>query len=139
MNPIEYRPHTWPTWKAEYVPKIRVVWDKTKVKPIVIMSCLIHSFLKVRIYLPYYKTGDWLSGGKLEEWRVGRTSLILRVPAVCVFGKKDLLILDGMHRMKDLAPEALIVDLIQIDKKQVDYFPDLKNLEESLNESKRHE
>lgn len=125
---IDYRPHTWESWKIEYVPGIRVVWNKSKINPVRVFSLLVYNNSDADVFLVKYAAGDWMGGGKLEKWKPGKNELLVRCPAVMIHLQQNILILDGVHRILDLKPRALILDVIAITEKESCYFSDLKSL-----------
>ena len=113
---IDFRPHTWETWQAEYRTGIRCIveWGKLK-RPKVLNEMVNNSRF---IYYPWREgKKSWMdSGTRLRRIELGFSKVAVRVPAVEFYYEEDgmatdnaRLILDGSHRIKELKPEFLII------------------------------
>ena len=126
MNPIiEFHPHTKETWKAEWIPtiKVHVEWDKVSILK-------TYSYLRTTnkisiIYYPWPKNKKqcWMDSTENEKVEFGCSNLIIRAPAL--YFDDGFLLLDCCHRIKHLEPSGLIIDVIHVSEKSLQYFADM--------------
>ena len=122
---IKFYPLTWSVWKQRYESAIRISIDLNKIHPTrVYLRQADDSSL---LYGVWYRSGNWRDGRPRQFAYLVKQLAIVRVPAILVKPPNKYLVLDGMHRLSTLKPSVVLLDVIDIPKKQWCYVSDLFN------------
>ena len=119
---IAFKPLTWASWKARYLPRIRISHALERIKQ---AKCgLLLADEATEMYYPWYKGGDWRDG-KPKRAKIGKRWYLVRLPAVKVGTR--YLVLDGCHRLKVLRPRLVLLDYVILRKGDEELVTDLMN------------
>ena len=119
---MQFSPMTWKTFQQRYISSIRVSSDIKRIRPVSIQ--LIQAAKQTPLFSVWYNQGDWREGSQ-RCLHVGENFALVRIPAVKLVGEKRILVLDGMHRITQLHPRIILLDLITIKRSDAIYINDL--------------
>ena len=79
------------------------------------------------LWLPWYKKGTWRTGiPKQAKW-TGKNLILTRIPAVALKTKNHFLLVDGCHRITELNPAFVLLDVYHPTVETRRAFTDLFN------------
>lgn len=120
---LSFESLTWEEWKRRYRRDIRIILDCTRIKP---KEMYLHLVDKIDdegvIHGVWYEEGkDWMDGDPIPI-KPGNNMCLVRVPAFEY--KHNILVVDGMHRIKELEPAMILLDVVKIGKNSRRYVFD---------------
>ena len=132
-NVIEFKKLSYPSFRQQYEDDIRICIDFKKIIDAYVSIALVND--QDKLLLPWYKRGSWSDGEIVEKYK-SNNLIIVRLPALLInreLGinnkpkKSTYLLMDGCHRMEELEPGIIILDILHLGKDDFKYIIDLYN------------
>lgn len=126
---LTFRPLKDPrAWQARYQGQVRcsVEWSAMKNRGKV--GLVVADPKRTQLWYPWYTRGSWRAGEpRCAKWK-GTGHALVRIPAVCLSGPGEkYLLLDGNHRILELDPCFVMLDVYYPTKDTWWVFTDLLN------------
>jgi len=122
---IEFKKLSYESFKEVYKDDIRISIDFKKIKDASTDIRLVED--KDLLYMPWYNKGSWVDGN-IRTIKHGNNLILVRLPTVKIENNK-FFILDGCHRLIELKPGLIILDVLYLNKDDYKYVIDLYNKE----------
>ena len=121
-----FRPHTWASFLQEVKPHIRcdVTWKK--LSPMEVSLDAVHKRMDIRVPNMFGSRG--YMNEEPPRLLVGIEPVLIRCPAVEVMSEKGwpkYLLLDGVHKWRNLSPAFILLDIMKPEDGEYQYFLDL--------------
>lgn len=97
-----------------------VNWDRLRSCRISLVVCTS----KTKLFLPKYSKGGYRNGIP-KQWKLGNNPHFVRLPAIKT--RRGYLVIDGVHRLIELKPKFVVLDVLNPTAKQRKLFADLRN------------
>lgn len=119
---LQFEPLTKKKWIERYRSSIRVICNPKKCTK---ATCeLLPMTEKMEVYGVWYSGGNFMDG-KPKRLKLGNSLTLARIPAIG-FGNRYLIV-NGMHRMTDIKPRWVLLDVLRLSLGEEKYFIDLQN------------
>ena len=115
---------SWKEWRKRYKHWIRTMFEPSKKLRRTPKVGLLLASSTTKMYLPHYKHGGWQDGIPVQI-KNGSNLVLVRLPAVKIGDR--FLLLDGVHRMKELKPAMVLLDWVEYAKGDETCWLDLFN------------
>lgn len=119
---IEFSAMSWKEFKKRYGSSIRVSNEIGKIKPISIDLVLANK--EMDLYGVWYSEGGWRDGNQ-TKLETGKNPILIRIPVFKIHKSNDYLVVDGMHRITELKPGLILMDVVTISHKDRVYINDM--------------
>ena len=119
---ISFKKLSWKLFKKIYLSSIRVNSDVAKITPVKLEVILADD--KMKLFGVWYSKGSWRDG-KQKKLKIGSKNILVRLPAFRIKGSDNILVVDGMHRVADLKPKMIVLDLVTIRKSDAIFINDM--------------